>query len=208
MATKLTEAVDDKVRAYDSPGCFCNLGTAEMVRCRESFHDKWDKLRLAGGNDCPRSKDGFYYVSNTGQGQYLDNIYDTFEEIEKIIGVSSGITLAPGRKTCPGYVYVEPGPFWIDPIRMHLLSCILKDTQGSINSMYRGKYIGPTEGAFKYFLEGNTFYQSYEFKGWHRSFSESTAERHLLGKKPSTVKSVLVTHNSAWQPRVWPLSQN
>lgn len=222
MASKGTETVTDKYEdTYNTP-CPGYLRPWEHTRagtsgcyskgwqsCRVSFHENYDVARIKAAEGNWGEVPGFYYCP-AGAHQTIDSLVGLLSEVEKAAGCSdAGLTISPGVK---GSLFVAPGEWWSDPIRLTLLSILLRSAGDNIEQTIKNhNYLKQTERAVRHFLAGHTFYKSGTYDGWVYAFGPSRAGNEdpgvFLDGKPAPLEEVGVSQHPGWTRRQWRLAK-
>lgn len=162
----------------------------QWYTCRESFHH----YRAAG------KKDGLPFLYSMSVVQDLDSVVDTFNDVEKKLGLSEADQCEVTKTDVPHIVLFSPSEWWSDPIRFNLLSALLKgaNPKGLSGARNNYSYLLETAMTLDKFLDGHTFYQGLRFTGWYKEFCGVVASK-ALADKPAPNKTVTVTYGSGWQ---------
>lgn len=176
---------------YSSRGSFYVNDKLAPESCRVSFHHGYRSLQKYSPIR------GFYYSLKYDQN--INQIINILTKIENKIHLPEEHCLKICN--CNKAIYVQTSAWWDDPIRLTLLTILLRDIKfdSLAECINRGQYLKKTKKAFYKFLSGYVNYQGQKYEGWMRCFSGKFNES-MLKKEPLPVEKriIKVEHHQGW----------
>ncbi len=192
MPRLLKTVVQDNSGYSGGRGQFKSFNDGVWQYCRVTFHEKYYTAFKAKGWASP----GFLYMNS--YKQTLQQILDCLGDVEKNLPLEDQVIVSPTQ--FENVYHYQPGLWWDDPVRLTLLSCILRDARGNVRETLQDgdiRYLGRTHQALEAFVGGATFYQEESYNGWYNSMLDNKEGIVKLKDKPGP-EECNVIHHPGW----------
>lgn len=191
--------IDDKQHDYANHygawngSLVCLAPGKTWMGCRVTFHMHYFR----------QSHDrcfGYCFV----QGQQEDVLLSFLTEGEERLALAEEDRVVFQRTARKNVYVVDPGPWWVDPVRFTLLTAMLRDAtwvergNRTFEDLIKlgHRYLSQTQRAILTFFAGCTFYQGKQFNGWCETFRGGDVS--MLGRHPPEHALVECCHHPGW----------